>query len=64
MEEEYKIADEMSDDINFLSGNEVIMTISKEGFFWKGKRVEDVDKIYQRFGEWLGYVEKQDKKHE
>lgn len=36
----------------FLKGEEV-MKISPEGFFWKGKLVENDKEIYQKFKEFL-----------
>jgi hypothetical protein len=34
--------------IKFLIKNEVVMEITQEGFFWKGKLVENDKEIYQR----------------
>jgi hypothetical protein len=33
--------------ISFLIENEVMIKITKEGFFWKGKLVEEDKEIYQ-----------------
>jgi|GEM_PF-6075872 len=32
---------------------EAVMRIAKGKFFWKGKEVKDVNKIYERFSEWM-----------
>ena len=37
---------------------EYIMKISQGKFFWKGKEVKDVHKIYERFNDWLTRAEK------
>ena len=37
-----------------------IIKIDKEGFFYKGERVEDVYNIYERFNEWLTNARKVD----
>lgn len=30
-----------------------LITLSKGKFFWKDKEVKDVNKIYERFSEWM-----------
>ncbi len=30
-----------------------ILKLSKEGFFYKGERVDDIHNCYERFNEWL-----------
>lgn len=30
-----------------------ILKISKDGFFYKGEKVEDTHNIYERFNDWL-----------
>jgi hypothetical protein len=37
--------------------NEVILKISKEGFYYRGELVEDIHNIYERFNEWLTKIE-------
>ncbi len=37
--------------------NEVILRISKEGFYYRGELVEDIHKVYERFNEWLTKIE-------
>ena len=39
-----------------LVGNremEEIIKMNKDGFFYKGEKIEDVHNIYKRFNEWL-----------
>ena len=36
---------------------EVILKISKEGFYYRGELVEDIHNVYERFNEWLTKVE-------
>ena len=36
---------------------EVILKISKEGFYYRGELVEDIHNVYERFNEWLTRVE-------
>jgi len=33
--------------------NEPVIVINKEGFYWKGEKVEDKYNIYERFNDWL-----------
>jgi len=35
-----------------------VLRISKEGFFYKGERVDDIHNVYERFNEWLKLSEK------
>jgi hypothetical protein len=42
-----------TDTISFCLQNEVVIKITKEGFFWKGKLVENDKEIYQKFKEFL-----------
>jgi hypothetical protein len=35
-----------------------VLKISKDGFYYKGERVEDINKIYERFSEWMNLAEK------
>lgn len=39
--------------INYSKQPEEVIRISPEGFFWKGKLVQDDKEIYLRFKEWL-----------
>ena len=34
-----------------------ILKITKEGFFFKGEKVEDVHNVYERFNDWLTKAE-------
>lgn len=34
-----------------------IIKISKEGFFYKGEKIDDVHNVYERFHEWLKEAE-------
>ena len=36
---------------------EVILKISKEGFYYRGELVEDIHNVYERFNEWLTKIE-------
>jgi hypothetical protein len=36
---------------------EVILKISKEGFYYRGELVEDIHNVYDRFNEWLTKIE-------
>jgi len=50
------------DDPNTISfrwndNDEVILRISKEGFYYRGELVEDIHNIYERFNEWLTRIE-------
>ena len=40
----------------FLDGEEVI-TINKEGFYYKGELVDDAENVYKRFNDWLKVAE-------
>ena len=37
--------------------NEVILRISKDGFYYRGELVKDIHNVYERFNEWLTRVE-------
>ena len=37
--------------------NKEIMKLEKGSFFWKGEEVKDVNKIYERFSEWMNKSE-------
>ena len=37
--------------------SELILVLSKEWFFWKWEKVEDVNNIYERFSEWMDKAE-------
>ena len=37
--------------------NEVILKISKEGFYYRGELVSDIHNVYERFNEWLTKIE-------
>ncbi len=43
--------------ISFEINSEPIMLLSKGKFFWKGKEVKDIHKVYERFNEWLTKAE-------
>ncbi len=30
-----------------------LLRLSKDGFFYKGEKVEDIHNVYERFNEWL-----------
>lgn len=50
-------------EIKFTLNNEPnieILKISRDGFFYKGERVDDVHNVYERFNEWLTLAEKKD----
>jgi hypothetical protein len=36
---------------------EVILKISKEGFYYRGELIEDIHNVYERFNEWLTKIE-------
>lgn len=42
----------------YTDGNDgtPLIRISKEGFFYRGERVEDKEEVYKRFSEWLDGV--------
>lgn len=35
-----------------------ILRISKEGFYYKGERVDDIHNVYERFNDWLKLAER------
>jgi len=45
--------------INFRwnDNDEVILRISKEGFYYRGELIEDIHNVYERFNEWLTKIE-------
>lgn len=36
---------------------EEVIRINREGFFFKGEKVEDVHNVYERFNDWLNMAE-------
>lgn len=34
-----------------------VIRINKEGFFYKGEKVEDIHNVYERFNDWLTSAE-------
>lgn len=46
--------------IIFNLGNQTkeLIRLEKGKFFWKGKEIKDVNKIYERFSEWMNMAEK------
>jgi hypothetical protein len=38
--------------------NVEVLKISKDGFYYRGERVDDINKIYERFSEWMNLAEK------
>jgi len=34
-----------------------IIKISRDGFFFKGEKIEDIHNVYDRFNEWLKMAE-------
>lgn len=42
----------------YPNDKEEILRLSKDGFFYKGERVDDVHNVYARFNEWLSGVQK------
>ena len=47
----------INNDIIFHNENNEIK-LTKNGFFWNGKKVEDKHDVYERFNKWLNGVEK------
>lgn len=43
--------------ISFYTGSEVVIRLEKGYFWYKGERIEDIHKVYDRFNEWLGLAE-------
>jgi hypothetical protein len=39
-------------------GTEEVIKISRNGFYWKGEKVEDAHNVYERFNEWLNGINK------
>ena len=40
---------------------EIVLKISKEGFYYRGELVEDIHNVYERFTEWLTKAELKDR---
>lgn len=41
-----------------IEGNLVeVIRISKDGFFYKGEKIEDIHNVYERFNDWLKAAE-------
>lgn len=40
-----------------LNSTEEVLRLSKEGFFYRGEKVEDINNIYERFTEWMNIAE-------
>jgi hypothetical protein len=47
-----------SSSIFFANDKEEVLRISKDGFYYKGERVDDIHNIYERFNDWLKLAEK------
>lgn len=62
MNEELKLDGslEKSRSIIFSAGepSEEMIRLEPGKFFWKGKEVKDINKIYERFSEWMTFAEK------
>ena len=41
----------------FIGYGDEVMRIAKDGFYWKGERVDDVHNVYERFNDWLKKAE-------
>jgi len=37
--------------------SEEILKITKDGFYYKGERVDDIHNVYERFNEWMRLAE-------
>ena len=48
-------------DIIFFSNEEELIRLSEGKFYWKEEEVEDVNKIYERFSEWMRIAEANNK---
>jgi hypothetical protein len=42
----------------YPNDKEEVLRISKDGFYYKGERVDDIHNIYERFNEWLKLADK------
>ena len=40
----------------FYIQNEEYIKVTPDGFYWKGKMIENDEEIYDKFKEWLGYA--------
>ena len=52
MENEIK-NNEVNNIIFYTNDKEEIIRLSKDGFYYKGEKVEDKYQVYERFNEWL-----------
>ena len=62
MENEIKLDEQNANPkIVFTAGkpphSEEILRLEKGKFFYKGKEIEDINKIYERFSEWMDLAE-------
>ena len=48
-----KISEPKTSELNFSAGGEELIKLSKDGFFYRGERVDDIHEVYRRFSEWL-----------
>ena len=39
-------------------GVEEVLRITRDGFYYRGEKVDDVYKVYERFNEWLSMAER------
>ncbi|MEK6882176.1 MAG: hypothetical protein AABY22_21340 [Nanoarchaeota archaeon] len=55
-----KLNDLTAKNIVFNAGEPMqeIIKLTPEYFYYKGKKVRDINKIYQRFSEWMNLAEK------
>lgn len=51
-----ELAQSLPSDIRFNFGDQTILRLSKDGFYYKGERINDVDEVYKKFSEWLKSV--------
>ncbi len=57
MKKKLKLTPEPAD-IKFVSAEtEELIKLAKGKFYWKGKEVKDVNKIYERFSQWMNGVD-------
>lgn len=47
------INNEVNNIIFYINDKEEIIRLSKDGFYYKGEKVEDKYQVYERFNEWL-----------
>ncbi len=59
-ENTFKLDDDLSSQSIIFHLPEAVemLKISRDGFFYKGEKVEDVNKIYERFTEWMNGINK------